>query len=148
MTAVISGKLLYMKMVMGETSSTYLTLRDKFLALCPEQKAALDTNLNYLASYRLDEFEVAFGTKVVFAYKPEGRITGKSKTMGSFILDGEKHLVSINVRCDSTVDKYLSSPDEKSLESLRRILYISLSERGNERFWLVTRARMNNHSPN
>jgi len=144
MAAVISGKLLYMKMVMGEASSTYLTIRDKFLALCPEQKVVLDTNLTYLASYRMDEFEASFNTKVEFAYKPEGRITGKSKTMGSFILDGEKHIVSINVRCDSAIDKYLTAPDDKALESLRKILYISLAERGNDRFWLITRARMNN----
>ena len=144
MVAVISGKLLYMKMVMGETSSTYLTLRDKFIALCPEQKTVLDTNLNYLASYRLDEFEASFGTKVEFAYKPEGRITGRSKTMGIFILDGEKHMVSINIRCDNAIDKYLVSPDEKVLESLKKRLYISLSERGDNRFWLITIARMNN----
>lgn len=144
MAAVISGKLLYMKMVMGETSSIYLTLRDKFIALCPEQKAILDTNLNYLASYRLDEFEASFGTKVEFAYKPEGRITGRSKTMGFFLLDGEKHIVSINIRCDKAIDKYLAAPDEKVLESLRKRLYITLSERGNDRFWLITIARMNN----
>jgi hypothetical protein len=92
----------------------------------------------------MDEFEASFNTKVEFAYKPEGRITGKSKTMGSFMLDGEKHLVSINVRCDSMIDKYLTAPDEKALESLRKILYLSLSESGNDRFWLVTIARMNN----
>lgn len=144
MAAVISGKLLYMKMVMGETSSTYLTLRNKFIALCPEQKAILDTNLNYLASYRLDEFEASFGTTVEFAFKPEGRITGKSKTMGTFILDGEKHIVSIQIRCDKAIDKYLTAPDEKVLESLRKRLYISLTERGNDRFWLITIAKINN----
>ena len=144
MAAVISGKLLYMKMVMGETSSTYLTLRDKFIALCPEQKVILDTNLNYLASYRLDEFEASFGTKIEFAYKPEGRITGRSKTMGFFMLDDEKHLVSINIRCDKAIDKYLTSPDKKVMENLRKRLYITLSERGNDRFWLITIAKMNN----
>ena len=144
MAAVISGKLLYMKMVMGETSSTYLTLKDKFITLCPEQKAVLDTNLTYLASYRLDEFEASFNTKVEFAYKPKGRITGKSKTMGFFMLDGEKQWISINIRCDSTIDKYLTTPEEKALESLKKIFYISLCERGNDRFWLITRVRMNN----
>ena len=144
MAAVISGKLLYMKMVMGETSSTYLTLRDKFIALCPEQKAVLDTNLNYLASYRLDEFEASFATKLEFAYKPEGRITGRSKTMGFFLLDGEKQIVSINIRCDKAIDRYLAAPDDKVLESIRKRLYISLAERGNDRFWLITIARMNN----
>ncbi len=144
MAVVIRGKLLYMKMVMGETSSTYLTLRDKFIALCPEQKAVLDTNLNYLASYRLDEFEASFGTKLEFAYKPEGRITGRSKTMGFFMLDGEKQIASINIRCDKAIDRYLAAPDEKVLESIRKRLYISLAERGNDRFWLITIARMNN----
>ena len=144
MAAVISGKLLYMKMVMGETSSIYLTLRDRFTSLCPEQKTVLDTNLTYLASYRLDEFETSFDTKVEFAYKPEGRITGRSKTMGFFMLDSEKHMVSINIRCDKAIDRYLAAPDEKALESIRKRFYISLAERGNDRFWLITIARMNN----
>ena len=144
MPAVISGKLLYLKMVMGEESSSYISLRDKFIRLCPEQKAVLDTNLTYLASYRLDEFEESFGTKVQFAYKPEGRITGRSRTMGFFTLDGEKQFVSINIRCDKAIDSYLASPEAKVLEALRKRLYITLSERGSERFWLITIARMNN----
>ena len=144
MAAVISGKLLYMKMVMGETSSRYLTLRDKFMALCPEQKPVLDNNLTYLVSYRLDEFEASFKAKVEFAYKPETGVTGKSRTMGFFMLEGEKHIVSINVRCDKTIEQYLSATDEKRLESLKKRLYISLTERGGARFWLITRSLMNN----
>lgn len=144
MVAVISGKLLYMKMVMGETSSTYIYLRDKFLTLCPEQKAVLDTNLTYLVSYRLDEFETSFKTKVEFVYKPETGVTGKSRTMGFFMLEGEKHIVYINIRCDKAVEQYLSAPGENNLEPLKKRLYVSLTERGAARFWLITRSRMNN----
>lgn len=147
MLAVISGKLLYMKMVMGEKSSTYITLRDKFLALCPDQKAVLDTNLTYIASYRLDEFEASFNTEVVFAYKPESGVTGRSKTMGHFMLDSEKHLVSVNIRCDWAVDQYLATHEASVLESLKKQLYITLAERGNARFWLITRSLMNNDHP-
>ena len=142
--AVVSGKLLYMKMVMGEESTAYLSLRNQFISLCPEQKAILDNNLNYLASYRLDEFEKAFNTKVLFAYKPQNKATGKSKTMGTFNLGDEKHVVAINIRCDSIIDKYLAAPDEKVMMGLRKRLYITLSERASERFWLITIARMNN----
>ena len=142
--AVVSGKLLYMKMVMGEDSTAYLSLRNKFISLCPEQKKILDTNLNYLASYRLDEFERAFNTQVAFAYKPQNRVMGKSKTMGTFILGDEKHVVAINIRCDTIIDKYLTAPDDKVMKGLRKRLYITLSERGSERFWLLTIARMNN----
>lgn len=147
MPAVISGKLLYMKMVMGERSSTYITLRDRFLALCPEQKAVLDTNLTYLASYRLDEFESSFNTEVVFSYKPESGVTGRSKTMGHFMLDSEKHLVSVNIRCDWAIDQYLATHEASVPESLKKQLYITLAERGNARFWLITRALMNNEHP-
>lgn len=64
--------------------------------------------------------------------------------MGYFMLDGEKHLVSINIRCDNAVEKYLTAPEDKILESLKKRLYISLAERGDSRFWLITRARMSN----
>lgn len=145
MQAVISGKLLYMKMVMGEDSSTYISLRDKFIALCPEQGSNLDTNLNYLVSYRLDEFEKSFNTHVEFTYKPKNEVSGRSKTMGFFMLGAEKHIVAINVRCDSLVDKYLLSPNDEVMEGLKKRLYITLSERGFERFWLITIDRMNNN---
>lgn len=144
MQAVIRGKLLYMKMVMSEGSSTYISLRDKFMALCPEQSSTLDTNLNYLVSYRLDEFEKSFNTQVEFAYKPKSEVSGRSKTMGSFMLGGEKHVIAVNIRCDSFVDKYLSSPSNNVKETLKKRLYITLSERGFERFWLITIGRMNN----
>jgi retron-type reverse transcriptase len=144
MQAVISGKLLYMKMVVGENSSAYISLRDKFMALCPEQSSTLDTNLNYLVSYRLDEFEKSFNTHVEFAYKTKDEVSGRSKTMGSFMLGGEKHVVAVNIRCDSFVDKYLSSPSDNVKETLKKRLYITLSERGFERFWLITIDRMNN----
>lgn len=144
MPAVITGKLLYMKMVMGENSTAYLSLRDKFLQLCPEQNTALKANLNYLASYRMDEFELAFGTRVEFAYKSQKTISGRSKTTGFFKLDEEKHNVAVNIRCDSMVDAYLSAPSEAELEKLKKRLYISLAERCNERFWLITIAPMDN----
>ena len=144
MQAVIRGKLLYMKMVMSEGSSTYISLRDKFMALCPEQSSTLDTNLNYLVSYRLDEFEKSFNTQVEFAYKPKSEVSGRSKTMGSFMLGGEKHVIAVNIRCDSFVDKYLSSPSNNVKETLKKRLYITLSERGFDRFWLITIGRMNN----
>jgi hypothetical protein len=60
MQDVISGKLLFMKMVMGEDSSSYKNLRDKFIDLCPEHNVYLETNITYNVSYRLDEFESAF----------------------------------------------------------------------------------------
>lgn len=144
MPAVISGKLLYMKMVMGEDSSTYQKLRDRFVVLCPEQTVIMNTNLNYLVSYRLDEFEDAFNTKIEFALKSQDKPTGKSKTMASFKLDEEKHYVAINIRCDTIIAKYLDNPDDKTLKRLHKRLYISLAERGDDRFWLITIARMNN----
>lgn len=147
MPAVISGKLLYMKMVMGEESSVYQKLRDKFLSLCPDQTAVMNANLSYMVSYRLDEFEEAFKTKIVFAYKSQDKATGRSKTRASFNLDDETHYVAINIRCDTLVAKYLENPDDKTLAMLHRRLYISLAERGSDRFWLITIARMSNEHP-
>ena len=144
MPAVIAGKLLYMKMVMGEDSTAYITLRDKFLTLCPEQKPSLRNNLTYLVSYRLDEFENAFNTKIEFGYKPNSSVSGKSRTMGAFMLEGERHSISINIRCDSIIDKFLANPSDKELVKIKQRLFISLSERGNDRFWLITIAKMNN----
>lgn len=147
MPAVINGKLLYLKMVIGDDSYKYITLRDKFLELCPECGFFSNTNLYYLVSYRLENFELLFNTNIEFAYKPKNGVIGKSKTMGSFIIGDEKHIVYINSRCDKSIDRYLVTLNETEKVALKKRLFITLSERGSDRFWLITAEKMNNEHP-
>lgn len=144
MEAVVAGKLLYLRMVMGEESSAYRKLAELFAALCPEQKKVLDNNLTYEVSYRLDEFESLFNTSITFKHKERSRVSGKSKTTAICTIDGTQHQIAVNIRCDSAIDKYLANPDDITLEKIKRRFHISLCIRGEKKFWLITIARMNN----
>ena len=147
MESVIAGKLLYLRMVMGEDSSVYNKLLESFETLCPERKKIVDNNLIYEVSYRIDEFESLFNTQVTFKRK-EGTsgMTGKSKTTALCSIDDRKQYIAVNVRCDSAIDKYLANPENETLTKIKKRFYISLCLRGEKTFWLITRARMtNNH---
>lgn len=145
MESVIAGKLLYLRMVMGDDSSVYNKLLETFEALCPERKKVVDNNLTYEVSYRIDEFESLFNTQVTFKHKENAvRISGKSKTTALCTIDDRKQYIAVNVRCDSAIDKYLANPDNETLNKIKKRFYISLCLRGDKKFWLITRARMTN----
>lgn len=144
MENVIAGKLLYLRMVMGEDSPVYSKLVELFTALCPERKKVLENNITYEVSYRLDEFESLFNTKITFKRKENVRVTGKSKTTATCMIEDCQQQIAVNVRCDSAIDKYLASPDDETLAKIKRRFFISLCLRGQKKFWLITIARMNN----
>lgn len=145
MECVIEGKLLYLRMVMGEDSSVYNKLLGTFEELCPDRKKVVDNNLTYEVSYRIDEFEFLFNTQVTFKYKENADgVSGKSKTTALCTIDDHQHQIAVNVRCDSTIDKYLANPDNETLAKIKKCFYISLCLRGEKKFWLITRARMTN----
>jgi hypothetical protein len=53
----------------------------------------------------------------------------------------------VNIRCDSTIDKYLAEPKDETLANIKNRFYISLCRRGNHQFWLITVGKMtNNHN--
>ena len=145
MECVIEGKLLYLRMVMGEDSSVYNKLLGTFEELCHDRKKVVDNNLTYEVSYRIDEFESLFNTQVTFKYKENADgVSGKSKTTALCTIDDHQHQIAVNVRCDSTIDKYLANPDNETLAKIKKRFYISLCLRGEKKFWLITRARMTN----
>ena len=144
MEAVIAGKLLYIRMVIGSDSTTYSRLAERFGALSPKGKEVLETNLTYDVSYKLNEFEQLFNTCVEFKYKSNTNSIGKSKTTASCIIDDNVQLVAVNIRCDSTIDKYLAEPKDETLANIKKRFYISLCRRGNHQFWLITVGKMDN----
>lgn len=145
MEAVVSGKLLYLRMVMGQDSSVYNKLSEAFETLCPERKKVVDNNLTYEVSYRIDEFESLFNTQVTFKHKEKtDGMSGKSKNTAICSIDDCQHQIAVNVRCDSAIEKYLANPDNETLAKIKKRFYISLCLRGEKKFWLITRARMTN----
>lgn len=147
MESVVSGRLLYLRMVLGADSSLYQKLSEAFTQLCPEQGKIPENNITYRASYKLNEFESLFNTNITFKNKSSIYVSGKSKTKAICTINGIEHQISVNIRCDSIVDAYLSNPEDDTLSWIKERLYISLCQRGDKEFLLITRWKMNNEHP-
>lgn len=144
MESVIAGRLLYIRMVIGEQSPAYQKLASQFASLCQVKAKVSESNLTYIATYRISEFESLFGTEVTFMYKKRKFVSGKSKTAAVCRLANMVEMIAVNVRCDGVIYKYLTNPDNKSLAEIKRRFYISLCQRSDRKFWLITVGKMTN----
>lgn len=117
---VVDGKLMFLKMVKGETDSTYTALQKRFDALTNKQQKTQPqhTDYTYWETYNLREFERKKQVAVVF--KQDG-----DKKYASFIMDG----CGINVSVRQDVD--ITTPAER--------LAISYCESADHSasFWLI-----------
>lgn len=75
---VLSGKLLYMKMVKGEADSTYSKLNERFRVLTDslESTKLVDNNLKYYLTYTIFEFENKYLTTIDVKETPKGECFG------------------------------------------------------------------------
>lgn len=86
---VLAGKLQYLKMVKGESDSTYIALQNRFDALVNTQKTdSLDSNqFTYLSTMNVKQFEEFLQTKI------EKGVSNNDKVYHSFVTDGKKKAV-------------------------------------------------------
>jgi len=115
---VLAGKLEYLKMVKGKDDSTYLKLKRLYDRLMDAPVVGeLENAIKYLDTQKVHDFEKSLGTKI------EVKKAKNGKLLGLFLIEKEKHIVTIskNVR-------------EVNLKTL----YISLCENQmKERFYLI-----------
>ncbi|MBR4552979.1 MAG: RNA-directed DNA polymerase [Bacteroidaceae bacterium] len=146
---VLSGKLLYLKMVKGEEDSVYIRLSQKFNKLVADfmdvtRRSA--TGLMYIKTYTIDEFEKRFNTKIKIETfetntkekeinvktENEGQAKKKTHRYASFILsneEGEDIKQNISIRRNV---KWNDDPKTK------RKLAVSQCQKGNAKpFWLL-----------
>ena len=93
LTNVLDGKLMYLKMVKGESDSVYVRLYNKFQQLVAKDSDSDKTNpygITYIETFPLLKFEQDKKTNVVF-HQNEG-----GKQYATFELENIKQVVSIN----------------------------------------------------
>lgn len=122
---VIDGKLMYLKMVKGESDSVYTRLYDKFQKLANKDIIAEKTNskgVTFIETIGVLEFEKNNCTTVTFA------ISNNGKHYAYFMLNDKKILVTVN--------KSLTIEEEQNKE----VLALSSCRGKNEKpFWLIHR---------
>lgn len=119
MEAVIGGKLDYMKMVKGPKDPTYLKLYYSFQRLLESMNKGFqfaEDGIRYLKTKQIADFEKSMGVDVIFKKNKLG--------IENAFFEQEKRRILVHV-----------SEQARSLE--KGNLYISLCEKGGQRFYLI-----------
>lgn len=120
---VIDGKLMYLKMVKGETDSVFQRLYSTFRSLVDKEESAEKTNefgISYLETTPVSSFEKANNTSITIVH------TEENKRYAVFKLGGSKQVATFN--------KSIKIEDEQKKE----VLAISnCRDKKGEQFWLI-----------
>lgn len=123
LTNVLDGKLMYLKMVKGDTDAVYAKLFNKFQELVARDSDAEKTNsygITYIETVPLLNFEETKATNVTITKRDDG------KRFATFKLGDVNQIVSIN--------KDVTSEDELHKEKLA--ISLCRNHKG-ERFWQI-----------
>lgn len=134
MCNVVEGKLLYLKMIVGETSSVYQRLNQKFERLRPVENKSKD-KITFCSSYRYSDFVSLFNTTINVTI--EETINGTQHFVASCLIEGKEHRVWIN----KVVAKELGQLQTESSDYMALIekCYVCLAQQGANTFWLLMR---------
>ena len=142
MPNIIEGKLLYLKMVKGESDSVYLRLKAQFDRLTGQLRDTRNMmhSIAYLETTPLLEFEQKNHTLVEILHSTPQEQTDSAATSShryaTFTLGGHKVLASVN--------KVLTPHEEQHKEALA--ISHCLSPEG-QHFWLIHRQNKVTHCP-
>ena len=123
MVNVLNGKLMYLKMVKGESDSVYVRLKAKFNQLAQQYHVAYYTSANnvaFLETTPVLAFEKKNSTEITIA------TSNSHHRYAHFMLAGKKRLASVH--------KSVSAEEEKQKECLA--ITLCRDAKGNQ-FWLV-----------
>ena len=134
MINVIEGKLLYMKMVKGETDPVYVRLHNKFMVLVNSILSMNNTNAkgtSFIKTYKLSDFEKENSySSLTIDYKEDG------KPFAHFISGDKQQNVSVDskLKADDLIQK-----DKLAISLCRGI--------DKKTFWLLHKRNKNNLPP-
>ncbi len=142
---VVMGKLMYLKMVKGETDKTYIRLYYKFVALCPSSAKETSAYM-YELVYKLSEFEKEYETEIQFKFKKEDPQSSTAKFPYAITRINESNVyVRISKSCSNTISLAMSSDDTKAVEEFKDKFYIVLcSKTGKKPFWIIMKSNPQN----
>lgn len=134
---VLDGKLMFLKMVKGETDSVYIKLHAKFKRLVDKARdpnMTTEQNVTYIETKSVTVFEKQNNTEVVFAmsqaqYDATGIIVKPSKRLAYFMIGNKKVYVSIN----KSINNDILPPKERLSISCCRDAH-------DKQFWLIHRS--------
>lgn len=129
---VVEGKLLYLKMIVGESSSVYQKLLSRFTALCPPDRKR-SQKITFCSSYRFNDFKELFNTTVTITI--DAGNTTKPKFVAICNIEGSDNRLWINKKVAQELEKLQSEAGDINLFLTR--CFVCLAQQIDKTFWLL-----------
>lgn len=143
MERVIEGKLLYLRMVKGETDPVYRRLRLQFEKLI-EQLPKKDADIDYIASYTMEAFEKQFSTAVSFYEKARGEKEEKdtpARFGAEAIICGKKEQIVVSRSIQEKLREAVAGGEIEALDNLKKKMFVARCRNAYTSFWMVMKSR-------
>lgn len=137
MENVIGGKLNYMRMVKGESNSTYRKLLERFIKL--QGLVFVDTETDkgksyiYVYSYPVSEFKKFFNTDLTLDVSSNNKLVGKCQ------IEGRDKILAISKKTQEYLRKDIASKQQGKLLAK---CFVTLCRAKGKNFWLITKSEM------
>lgn len=141
MERVILGKLMYLKMVRGESDQVFTRLFYRFVALCPPiVKDA--SHLRYDLVYKITDFEREYETALQFKQKDADDGSDSIKKLYAITrINNHNEYVMVSRKCATIVSDTMSSGNPEELSRLKDTLYIVLCKKQDRKpFWMIMKS--------
>lgn len=128
---VLEGKLLYLKMIVGEGSSVYKKLVRKFEVLCPKDQQD-KSNITFSSVYKYDDFLSTFDTTIEVVCEDKNN---RKQFTASCQMEGVETRIWISKKVAIKLEKI--SSESGDIQSVIKTSFICLAKQGNTTFWLM-----------
>ena len=143
MVAVIQGKLMYLRMVKGDDNPVWRRLQKRFNRLVDQAESTGGTDLVYLHSYSIYEFENLMGSHVKFFRLSQEDAPQEQTLAPFFALNGAEHHIKLSRYARTRLTHILENGDAGQMKAFKRRFRIGYCKDGinssAEPFWLIYR---------
>lgn len=128
---VIEGKLLYLKMIVGEGSSVYQKLTRKFETLRPTEQQD-KSKISFSSIYKYADFLSTFETVINIACDKN---TNRQQFIATCVIEGVETRIWISKKVAVRLEKV--SNESGDIQSIIENAFICLAKQGDSTFWLM-----------
>ena len=136
MASVIEGRLNYIRMVKGEDSPIWRRLQKRFNRLVDRKESSGGTDIVYLHSYPIADFEKSVGTTIEFEFNGEDPTT---YLYPRFCINGQYYRAILSRYARTRLNNILESGDEAALQKFRETFHIAYCTENGEFYWMIKR---------
>ena len=142
MASVIQGKLMYLKMVKGENDPVWRRLQKRFNRLSNRDDSSTGTNIIYLHTYSIVDFEKVLGCSIEFytSVPALGDDEGSETSIFDphFTLNGQTHQIRLSRWIHTRLMNILESGNEEDLKKFKKRYKIAYCKESTDNIDLVS----------